>query len=140
MNLYKYYNNPEQLYNYKICSASDPKLAYDYATRYNRPFPEGEDAIAKSAYFSYRYAIDVLKGPFLKGEDRITTDANYSYLYAYYILKGPFKKGEDRIATDAQYSYLYAIHVLNGPFKKGEDAIATDRFYWDSYKHFFVGN
>ena len=42
----------------------------------------------------------------------IATDAYYSYLYALYVLKAPFTLGEKAIATDVEYSYQYARDVL----------------------------
>ena len=49
-----------------------PFLAYCYAAYVQKgPFPEGEDAIAKSVDTSLQYAKYVLKGRFLKGEPTI---------------------------------------------------------------------
>jgi len=40
-----------------------------------------EQEALKSAYFSYYYAFDVLKGRFEKGENTISKDAKYSKSY-----------------------------------------------------------
>jgi hypothetical protein len=63
----------------------------------------------------YLYAFCVLQAPFPAGEAAIAKDAYYSYHYALYILEAPFPAGEAVIAKDAHYSYLYALYVLKHP-------------------------
>ncbi|MGZ8924359.1 MAG: hypothetical protein ACXW2E_00615 [Nitrososphaeraceae archaeon] len=83
MNLYNYYNNPEQLQGYQTAIITMPDMAYYHANNVLKgPFPEGEKAIATNAEYSYSYAVHVLKGPFPKGEPAITNEPAYSYLYA----------------------------------------------------------
>ncbi|MGZ5486718.1 MAG: hypothetical protein ACXWFB_12565 [Nitrososphaeraceae archaeon] len=75
MNLYKYYNNPEQLIAYEDRIKLVAEFAYSHANNeIGGPFPEGEAAIAKNASLSYRYARDVLEHPFPEGEKIISTD------------------------------------------------------------------
>ncbi|MGZ8924356.1 MAG: hypothetical protein ACXW2E_00600 [Nitrososphaeraceae archaeon] len=70
MNLYQYYNKPNQLHGYQKAIITIPGMAYQYVKNVLKsPFPEGEDAIATSA--DYSYARDVIKGKFEKGEDAI---------------------------------------------------------------------
>jgi hypothetical protein len=123
----------------------NPEKAYLYAIVVLKPlgiigFPRGEDAIATSAKYSYKYAFDVLKNRFPKGEDAIATDAEYSYDYARRVLKPlgikGFPKGEGAIATDAGHSYWYAEFVLEDRFPKGEDAIRGSG-YQRNYERLF---
>ena len=168
MNLYNFYKNPKELNGYKDriyfipteaydvlmlsknkelkdrdklekCISSDAALSFYYANHLlQRPFPKGEDAIAKNINFAYRYANEVLKGPFPKGEDTISEFPEQSFHYAYFVLKAPFPKGEDAIARSAQCAYSYAVNVLKGPFPKGERVIKHDTFanLWDEYQKF----
>ncbi|MGZ8924245.1 MAG: hypothetical protein ACXW2E_00045 [Nitrososphaeraceae archaeon] len=107
MNLYKYYNNSEQLVGYEKAIFVIPELAYFHALHSNSPFPEGEDTIATSAKWAYMYAKFVLKAPFPEGEDAIATEADYSYWYALNVLKGRFEKGEQMLKTNSTYWRLY---------------------------------
>ena len=109
-------------------AALTPKEAYDMSYSNPELRPKLEPTIAKSAEWSYLYALSVLKRkPFPLGEPAISTSARYSYCYARYCLKGkPFPAGEPVMATSAEYSYYYAIDVLQRRFPAGEPALATD--------------
>jgi hypothetical protein len=99
--------------------------AYDFAVINNyKPWPEAEDAIAKNAEFSYKYAHMILNNErFPKGEDVISKDPAYAYMYAEDIIKGPWPKGEDGIAKEGTASFYYALDLLQARFPKGEKAI-----------------
>ena len=63
----------------------DPRTAYIYSLDWiKEPFPDGETAIARSAKYSYRYAINILKGRFTKGE-KIIKGSNYEASYKEYF-------------------------------------------------------
>ncbi|MGZ8924623.1 MAG: hypothetical protein ACXW2E_01945, partial [Nitrososphaeraceae archaeon] len=88
MNLYSCFNKPDKLPGYDKQMYIVPEAAYYHAKNSLKgPFPEGENAIATSAVYSYSYATNVLKGRFEKGEDIIATNDEYSYLYAKEVLK-----------------------------------------------------
>ena len=124
-----------------------PISAYRHALgTLNGPFPEGEAIIATSAFWSYKYAEDVLKGRFLLGEPlifaddstlagymafaltdpipelegRISKSAKLSYAYSRYIIKGRWELGEKTICKSISISLKYAADVLNGPFQLAE--------------------
>lgn len=83
------------------------------------PFPEGEQAIAKSDHYAYSYASIILKGRFLLGEPAIAKCAFNSMMYAQYVLKGRFPLGEPAIATSdyASKGYTLFLHedfILDG--------------------------
>ena len=131
----KYWDKPAELKKREAAIAKDAFYSYKYAKYVLKgPFPAGEPAIAKSAKYSYMYAKHVVNGPFPAGEAAIAKDGYYSQMYAYIILKAPFRAGEATIAEDGYYSYWYARHVLNGPFPAGEAAIAKDSDLWRDYK------
>ena len=118
------------------------ELAYFYALDiFGGRFPEGEEAIAKSAEYSYGYASNVLEGKrFPLGEEAMAKDSRYSYRYARNILKGRFTKGEKAIARNAEYSYYYVFSILKRRFPEGEEAIAKDRIYSLYYAEFLQNN
>ena len=129
MDLWKYYDGDLKYpdlnnHSHEIeIAKANPKWAFEYASKHGKD-EDLEPAIAKNAYYSYRYARDVLKGPFKLCEPEIAKDTHYSYLYASDILNGKrFKLGEPAIAKDAYYSYAYAKNILEAPFKLGEPEI-----------------
>ena len=86
MDIWKYYDGDlkypdiiDYFYdpNYgKQLSIHNSKIAYEFAST-NGKFIEGEPIIAKSPYYSYEYARNILKGPFPLGEKAIATIAEY---------------------------------------------------------------
>jgi hypothetical protein len=141
MNLYSFHSNPERLLHHDTAIESVPKIvwerysrtptklkryesvlaksaehAYKYAHMRAEPFPAGEAAIAKSARWSYTYAVDVLMSPFPAGEAAIAADTFRANRYAQEVLKAPFPAGEAAIGKDARSSYYYAQRILKGPF------------------------
>lgn len=113
--------------------AKDPDTAVSYAIRTGKPFPLGEESIAKSPDASYSYAGNVLKKPFPLGEPAIAKNAERACLYALNILKKPFPLGEPAIAKNAEYARVYAIYVLKKPFPLGEPAIAKGEYSSGAY-------
>ena len=131
----KYKDQPGELKNREDVIAKSPYFSYIYARDVlNRSFPKGEKILATDGKFAYFYARYVLGERFPKGEDVIATHhAEWAYRYAKEILEGPFPKGEDIIATDYRYAFFYAKEILQGPFPKGEKAI-IDSIFKDDYK------
>ncbi len=73
-----------------------------------------ERIISQDIFFSYEYAINVIKGRWVLGEAAISESAWCSYHYAKYVIQGRFILGEAEIIKDSEYSYLYARNVLRG--------------------------
>lgn len=112
MNLYDLHK--EDLKHKKVAIANIPKLAYQYAMKIGKRFPEGEKAIATDHMLSYYYARDIIKGPFPEGETAIANHAAYAYLYANHVLKDRFPEGEKTIAkakaaVKVPYENLFGI-------------------------------
>ena len=61
-------------------------------------------------------------------EDVIATDSKYSYRYAINIIKGRWEKGERSISTNSHYSYWYVINIINCPFELGHRAIFNSHY------------
>ena len=137
MNLWKYYDGDLKYpditkYSHeKEIAKSKPKWAFKYVLKHGKD-EELEPIIAKSAYYSYQYANDILKGPFKLGEKAISTNAHYSYEYAI-LLEKRFPAGEPVIAKDANYSLYYAQWILKKAFPLGEPAIAKNTEYSKEY-------
>jgi len=91
-----------------------PEEAYYKAIELGKRIPELEPIISKDAYWSYRYALYVIKDRWEKGEETINKDIFCSYLYASYVIKGRWEQGELVISKDAKYSYYYAKEVIKG--------------------------
>ena len=101
LNIYKYHTNPETLPLYEKAMECIPDIFWEKYENNPEELKKREGAIAKSAQYSYLYAVKVLKTIFEAGEKAIATDAYYSYWYASDVLNGRFKIGEKAIATDA---------------------------------------
>jgi len=129
--------------NFKLLSAEQqamfalaPASAYHYAAFIlnEKPFPAGEPAIAKDAFYSYYYSISILNNPFPAGEPAIATNADFSYMYASNFFNGVgWPLGEAIIAKNGANSYYYATRVIKKPFPLGESEIFKDKFYWKDY-------
>jgi len=65
-----------------------PYQAYEKTIELGKRIPKLEPFILKDAYWSYRYALDVIKDRWELAEPVILKDAFYSCLYAKYIIKG----------------------------------------------------
>jgi hypothetical protein len=137
MNLYKFHQSPEDLHKHDSKEDHVIELFWDKYADNPKELKKREAVIAKSAKYSYLYAIDVLHGKFLLGEPAIAKSADYSYWYARNVLKGKSPLGEPAIAKDVLYSYWYAKYVLKGRFKLGEPAIEKDENYWNDYRKRF---
>jgi len=133
------------------------RIMYAHAKSLGESVPEFEEALATSAYYSERYASEVLHRRFYLGEDKIAKVPRASYRYALNVIKGRWEQGEYAIAHDPEcalnyayligerfplgeiliafdsdYSYLYTRWVIKGRWKRGEKIILTDpgRTYW----------
>ena len=121
MDLWKYYDGdlkyPDLIKHTeeKEIAKTKPKWAYEYVSKHGKD-EDLEPTIAKDAYYSYQYAIDILEGPFKLGEPEIAKNTHYSYEYAYFVLNGRFELGEKAIAKNAEYSKDYTKNILKKDF------------------------
>ena len=106
MDIWKYYDGDLKypnviMYSHeKEMAKTKPKWAYEYVSKHGKD-EDLEPTIAKDAYYSYQYAIDILQSkPFKLGEPAIAKNTEESYYYAKHILKGEFPLGEPAIAKD----------------------------------------
>jgi len=91
-----------------------PEEACKKARKLGKRIPELEPVISKNAYFSYWYAMDVIKGRFILGEPAISKNAGSSFYYATDVIKDRFILGEPTISKNAHYSYWYATDIIKG--------------------------
>ena len=106
MNLYEFHNKPEELNGYEDRIYFIPEFAYN--TLSENPNREDknrlEDCIAKSGTYSCQYAYYVLNKPFPNGEDAIANSTpDTACFYATKVLKGKFPKGEKLISMSRKY-------------------------------------
>ena len=66
-------------------------------------------------------------------EKIIATDLYWSYYYALSVIKGPFELAEPIIARNARYACLYALHVLGKRWLEAEDIMMSDDYNWNIY-------
>ena len=133
----KYRDNLEELKKREKVIAKSTEHAYEYAMMTKKPFPAGEDAIAKNAVNSLYYAGGILKGRFPKGEKKIAEYPGYAFRYAQDVLEGPFKLGEDMISKNPEYAFKYAYYILKKKWPKGEAAINKDPYFRERYAREF---
>lgn len=108
----KFYSFVKVLTSYELSlmfsvAVTNPALAIGYSNAVNQRIPVLEQIIAKSSYYSYKYALYVIKEPFSLGESAIATNAEDSYYYAKHVLRARFPLGESVIMNDPYYSYWY---------------------------------
>lgn len=97
----------------KIALTNNPELCYMHALYdIEGRFSLGEEIIAKSSEYSFKYADNVLKGRFEIAEDTISKNALYSVLYAINVLKKRFEIAEDTILNDCDSSRMYLEFLL----------------------------
>ena len=109
------------------------KKAYEICLKEKKRITEFELFIAKSFYFSLKYARDILKSRWPDGESIILKNAYCSFWYANDVVKGRWEEAENVIATDVFYAYMYARDILDGPFYIAHNEIMNS--YWgDRYK------
>ena len=97
LNIYKYHTHPEVFSLYEKAMECIPDIFWEKYKDNPEELKKREGAIAKSAKYSYLYALYVLRNRFEAGEKAITTDAWYSYKYALYVLRNRFEAGEEKI-------------------------------------------
>jgi len=80
------------------------------------PF-ELEPFILKDAYWSYRYALDVIKDRWELGEPTISKNAHCSYCYAKYIIKGrlPDFMHNALLLSNDEYAKEYIKFISKNP-------------------------
>lgn len=103
------------------------ETAYQYANDTQKRFPQGEDAISKSAEKSYDYALNVLHERFHLGENRISKSPEFSYCYARDVIKDRWKPAEEILlsSTKPEINSIvgYAIDVIKGKWPEAEEII-----------------
>jgi len=106
-NLYKIFNNPEELDLYDGMVNGNVDIFWDTYKDNADKLKTNENLISSRADYSYKYAKNILDGQrFPKGEDAIATNAEYAFRYARDTLKKRFKKGED-VIYKSEYSDIY---------------------------------
>jgi len=122
---------------------SDAFWSYKYARNVIKGrWVLGEAAISQEARSSYFYARDVIDGRWELGEAAISENAEMSFWYAREIIGGRWELGEAAISQDARSSYLYALYVyaryVIDRFVLGEAAISKDAEYAERYAKYFM--
>jgi len=140
MKLYKYFSEPEKLYNYDVANNDIPELFWREYSHDQVELLKRKKAILKSPRFSYLF-LRFHPETFLSQEfvDVIASDPKYAVQYADNVLNySRFPEGENAIATSARYSYMYALTIIQGRWEPGEDIIATNEEYKQKY-YWFTG-
>ncbi len=116
MNLYKFHPNPELIEHYEFHHENVVNLFWDKYQDNPVELKKREEAIAKDAYYAYRYAKYILLNRFSLGEEAMAKDRYYAYYYAKDILHDRFPLGEEAIARVPMYAKCYAKEVIKGPW------------------------
>jgi len=119
-----------------------PEQAYYKAENLGKRIPKLEPIICKNAFYSYCYAIDIIKGRWELAEPNISKNAQYSYYYARNVIKGRFILSEPAISQDAYFSYYYATDIIKGKlpdFMHNQLILENDR-YTKQYIEFISKN
>jgi hypothetical protein len=127
LNIYEFFDKPEELIGYEIRQSIVPKFAYETILETGVIDSELEKIISRSAVYSVMYSENILQNPFTIGEHSISLNPRQSLRYARNVLKGRFIEGEFMIASQLSTAILYARHVLKGRFELAENLILTNR-------------
>jgi len=138
MNLYDYYNEPEELYNYHVADNDTPEIFWKGYALNSDKILKRKKAILKSPHYSY---LVIVLHPEIKQAqefiDVVATDPKFAVQYASHVLDySRFPEGEKTIATSAKDSYMYALNIIEGRWKMGEKVIASNPEYKQKYYRF----
>jgi len=112
-----------------------PFLSYEYAVEvldYSRFLP-GEQIISTNPKYALRYAMTVLKKRFHAGEKAIASTSMTAVDYAIHVIKGRWLQGEKVIAKSHAHSMRYSIHAVKGKWPPGEEAISSNSYTTNTY-------
>lgn len=121
-------------------------LAYEYAhfVLKDKPFPDGEKAIAKTPSTSSAYASDIIKNRWKPGEAVIAKQPLFAYQYARYTINGRFPEAEETILKSIEVACKYARYVLNKRWpeleKQFNPKIAEENYFviFEYYMYFKI--
>jgi len=90
-----------------------PKQAYYKAIESEKRMPKLELIISKNAYWSFLYALYVIKGRWELGEPVISKNAEYSYFYAQDVIRGrlPDFMHNQMIIDNNEYTKQYVEFI-----------------------------
>lgn len=127
INLYKYYNVPEDLlsYNkfYHLILKITPTTTIEGHIIVDKWSSDDQEILApifhiikRSPRYAYKYAKDVLCGRFLEAEEIIMKKPNYAVWYADDVMRGRWLEAEPYIKTSITWWYTYCASygVPNG--------------------------
>jgi|WetSurMetagenome_2_1015567.scaffolds.fasta_scaffold798585_2 lambda repressor-like predicted transcriptional regulator len=132
MDLYKYHAKSAILQGHHEADDLVPERIMKIVRTGKKLTQKQEDVISKDKNHAYEYAVNYLEKPWPKGEDAIAKDSWLAYRYAHFFRK-PFPKGEDAISKNATWAYWYAAEILTRRWPKGEGTIAKSEYYADLY-------
>ena len=119
-------------YAIKMSTTLTPYDVCAKAKKAQKRLPKLEPIIMQdslSAYWSYHYACNVIKGRWPEAEPNIMQNAQYAYWYARYIMQERWLEAELVIAQDAEYAYLYTLHIIKGRWLEAEPNIMKNTWY-----------
>jgi hypothetical protein len=96
-----------------------------------------EHIIKKNSFYSYMYAMNVIKGRWPEAEHIIMRNSYYAVFYAKEVIKGRWIEAEPYIKTTPMSAYRYAKYVLHNRWVEAEDVIKIDWVWWGEYNKDF---
>jgi len=129
MNLYTFYNRPEQLDNYEQLEKLYDVLPSMVWEKYGEAISgyDGNTLRATNRKL-YDYNIKELK----KRKLLFADDAGWASKYASYVAKGAFPEGEDVLMDTPFKAFSYSLN-LKTRFLKGERVLMGDDYYGSEY-------
>ena len=124
MNLYKLHNNPTSLKHHDKANDNIPDVFYDNMHKNPGDETKRKIAIGKSKFHTEDHI--QLKHefkPFPEGENTIAKHPDLSFYYARDNIKRRFPEAEPAIIKDEQWAKPYMIEVIKGPWPEAKDAI-----------------
>lgn len=142
LNVYKKYDNPEELagYNekYPLLTAFDKLTKKGLLNQSDIDLLNvNKDIIKRYPKIAYYYARDIIKGRWEEAEPYIMKSPEWGYDYATYIIKGRWEDAEPYIMTDPANAYAYAENIL-GNDPKWTNAPGHENGRWPEAEQYII--
>lgn len=112
MNFYKFYEKPEELNFFNKKEERMPEYFYNKLDKNDKEkLKTKEKYIKNHPYFAMQYALNYIKGPWPEGEDAIAKSGDDALWYTTAVLHDRFKKGEKALFADEFYKSAYIDYL-----------------------------
>lgn len=137
IDLYRYFNKPEKLdMHFVYADLIDTIISKQF--RCENSFGPILHIIKRSYFYSYRYALIVIKGRWKEVEPNIMKNTLYSYYYALHVIDGRWYEAEPYIMLNPNIAHMYARWIIKDRWFEAEHYIKKDKVWWSEYNKYVL--